>query len=544
MRVSEIFRRFGLSLMLLLGAGTAFAEDADAPTAPAVGAEETFVRSAPVIIDGRTLFTLRGISAHPADQRASEVAGRIRALARDPSLDPSTLAISHEALYDRIVAGENPVVRITDADAEAEEIDRRTFADVCLRNIREAVVAYRAARTREALVSSAWRGAVATVIAALAFVLALRLIRALNRWIQRRVAERVKAVTVRSFEVVRAERIRAAIEGALRFLAGLSLILIAFLYIRYVLGLLPWTQGAAAQIDGWVFAPIAVLGSGMVAKLPDIVFLIVLFFVVRYTLRLIGLFFAAVGRGDVKLESFDPDWALPTFKILRLAIVAFAVIVAYPYIPGSSSAAFKGVSLFLGVVFSLGSSSAISNVVAGYTMIYRRAFHEGDMVKIGDVTGIVSQIRVQVTHLRTVKNEEVIVPNSTIMGAEVINYSSLARSDGLILHTTVGIGYETPWRQVEAMLIDAAGRTPGVLEDPKPFVLATALGDFAITYQINAYTAESTRMARLYNELHRNILDVFNEHGVQIMTPAYEGDPEEPKIVPKDKWQWPPPAKT
>jgi small-conductance mechanosensitive channel len=198
----------------------------------------------------------------------------------------------------------------------------------------------------------------------------------------------------------------------------------------------------------------------------------------------------------------------------------------------------------MGVIVSLGSSSAISNIVAGYTMIYRRAFREGDVVRIGDVAGLVTQIRVQVTHLRTPKNEEVVVPNSTIMGSEVVNYSSLAKSPGLILHTTVGIGYETPWRQVEAILLDAAERTPGLLKDPKPFVLATALGEFAITYQINAYCGEPTRMARLYSDLHRNILDVFNEHGVQIMTPAYEGDPPEPKVVPRDRWQWPPPAKT
>lgn len=534
----------GLTVMLLFSAVPAIAQDEGAPPAPADTDAETFVRIAPVIIDGRTLFNLRGISTHPADQRAAEVAGRIRALARDPLFDPSTLAISQEATFVRIGTAAHPVVRITDADAEAEDTDRHLFAEVCLGRIRAAVVTYRSTRTREALVSSAWRGAVATALAVFAFVLALRLVRALNRWIQRRVADRVKAVTVRSFEVVRAERIRGVIEGALRLLAGLSLILIGFAYVRYVLGLVPWTHGAAAQIDGWVLAPIAVLGSGMVANLPGIIFLIVLFFVVRYALGLIQLFFAAVGRGDVKLENFDPDWAQPTFKILRLAVIAFAVIVAYPYIPGSSSAAFKGVTLFMGVVFSLGSSSAISNIVAGYTMIYRRAFHEGDMVKIGEVTGVVSQVRVQVTHLRTAKNEEVIVPNSTIMGNEVINYSTLAKGEGLILHTTVGIGYETPWRQVEALLIDAAGRTPGLLKEPKPFVLATALGDFAITYQINAYAADAPRMARLYNELHRNILDVFNEHGVQIMTPAYEGDPEEPKIVPKDKWQWPPPART
>jgi small-conductance mechanosensitive channel len=533
-----------LSLTLLVGAAGAMAQDAEAPPSPADATAEAYVNSAPVVIDGRSLFSVRGISTYPADRRADEVAGRIRALARDPSFDPSTIEISHEATHTRIGAAARPVLRITDADAESEEIDRRLFAEVCLGKIREAIIDYRAARTREALISSAWHGVLATALAALAFGLALRLVRALTRWTHRRLAERVKSVTVRSFEVVRAERIRTVIDNTLRVAGGLALVVIVFVYVRYVLGLVPWTHGAAAQIDGWVLAPIAMLGSGIVTKLPDLVFLIVLFFVVRYALRLIELFFSAVGRGDVKLESFDPEWSQPTFKILRVAVIAFAVIVAYPYIPGSSSAAFKGVTLFMGVVFSLGSSSAISNIVAGYTMIYRRAFHEGDVVKIGDVTGRVTQVRVQVTHLRTIKNEEVIVPNSTIMGNEVVNYSSLAKSDGLILHTTVGIGYETPWRQVEAMLLDAAERTTGLLKEPKPFVLATALGDFAITYQINAYCNEPTRMLQLYSDLHRSILDVFNEHGVQIMTPAYEGDPEEPKVVPKDRWQWPPPAKT
>ena len=151
-------------------------------------------------------------------------------------------------------------------------------------------------------------------------------------------------------------------------------------------------------------------------------------------------------------------------------------------------------------------------------------------------------MRLLVTHLRTPKNEEVIVPNSTIVGTEVVNYSSMAKARGLILHTTVGIGYETPWRQVEAMLIEAARRTAGLLRDPAPFVLQTELGDFCVTYEINAYCDTPQRMRLLYAELHRNILDVFNEYGVQIMTPAYEGDPEQPKVVPKEQWYTAPAA--
>jgi small-conductance mechanosensitive channel len=169
-------------------------------------------------------------------------------------------------------------------------------------------------------------------------------------------------------------------------------------------------------------------------------------------------------------------------------------------------------------------------------MTYRRAFRIGDRVKLGQYVGDVAQMRLMVTHLRTLKNEEVVVPNSSILSSEVVNYSTLAQQRGLILHTTVGIGYETPWRQVEAMLVEAAGRTPGLLREPPPFVLQTALGDFCVTYEINVYCDTPHVMALLYTELHRNILDVFNEYGVQIMTPSYEADPAEPKLVPKEQW--------
>ena len=216
--------------------------------------------------------------------------------------------------------------------------------------------------------------------------------------------------------------------------------------------------------------------AGIVANIPSLVFLTVLFFVVRLALRLIRLFFDAVEHGRVTLASFDAEWAQPTYKIVRVAVIAFGLVVAFPYIPGSESDAFRGVSLFIGIVFSLGSSVAISNIIAGYMMTYRRAFKVGDRIKVGNATGDVIQTRLQVTHLRSVKNEEIIIPNSQILAGEVLNYSSLAKANGLILHTEVGIGYETPWRQVEAMLLLAAARTPGLSSEPPPFVLEKALG--------------------------------------------------------------------
>jgi small-conductance mechanosensitive channel len=282
--------------------------------------------------------------------------------------------------------------------------------------------------------------------------------------------------------------------------------------------------------------PLQSIGDGILESIPDLSFLVVLFFVVRYVLRLVRMFFEGVARSRIKLQNFEADWAMPTFKILRFLIIAFSVVVAYPYIPGSDSLAFKGVSLFLGVIFSLGSSSFIANVMAGLSMTYRGAFKEGQRIKIGDVVGTVVDIKLMVTRIRTHKNEIVIVPNSNILITNVVNYSNLARKEGLVLYTVVGIGYDTPWRQVEALLLMAASRTHGIKFEPKPFVLQLSLGDYAVNYELNAYCSDETRMLAMYSELHGHIQDVFNEHDVQIMSPAYIADPEQAKTVPPEQW--------
>jgi len=311
---------------------------------------------------------------------------------------------------------------------------------------------------------------------------------------------------------------------------------LAFQFLTFALGQFPQTRGLSNRLFGVIVGPLTALGQAAVAQLPNMAVLAVLFLVFRVVLRLLRLVFDAVGRGAIRPSGFEPEWAGPTYNIVRFMVVAFGVVVAYPYLPGSESAAFKGVSLFVGVLFSLGSSSAVSNLIAGYLLIYRRVFKMGDLVKIGDVIGHVTESRIQVTRLRSLKNEEVVLPNSMILMGQVINYSAFARKEGLILHTIVGIGYETPWRQVEAMLLNAAERTPGVLRTPAPFVLQTALADFAVNYQLNVYCAQAGLMLEMYADLHRHIQDVFNEYGVQIMTPAYMADPSQPKIVPPGQW--------
>jgi small-conductance mechanosensitive channel len=292
-----------------------------------------------------------------------------------------------------------------------------------------------------------------------------------------------------------------------------------------------------------VIDPVRTMGDALLHAIPGLVFIAILIVVARYVLRLVALFFGGIASRRIRFKDFAQEWAWPTYRLVRIVIVAFTIVIAYPYIPGSNSDAFKGVSIFLGLLMSLGAASVVANSLAGYTLIYRRAFQVGDRIQVAGLVGDVVEMRQQVTHLRTVKNEEVTIPSSMMLNSHVVNYSSLARTEGLVLHTTVGIGYETPWRQVEAMLQLAASRTPGLKPEPVPFVLVKSLGDFAVVYELNAYCGDARTIDATYASMHRNILDVFNEYDVAIMTPAYVSDPAEPKVVPRDRW-FLPPAKT
>ena len=520
---------------LLLNAPCAAAQDTAKDAAARAHPEAEF-RSAAVEIDGVELFRVRGTQSFPAEERAEGIVQRIVALAKDPSFRIDALRASESDVGAEILGGTQRVMVVVDADAQLEGVQRAVLAEVIVTRIRSAVENYREARTRENLMNAAVRALIATAVAALLTILLVWSVRRATAVLERRYRDRIHSVSVQSFQILRRETLWAGLRAVILFLRLIAVLAILFVFLRYVLALFPWTRSAGNRLAGYVLGPLESIGSGVVAQIPNLIFLAILFFIIRYVLKLVRLYFDAVEGGTVTLTGFEREWARPTYRLMRFGIVAFALVVAYPYIPGSGSDAFKGISIFIGILFSLGSSSAIANIIAGYMLSYRRAFKVNDRVRIGDVTGDVTEVRVQVTHLRTVKNEEVIVPNSSILNNEIVNYSSYARREGLILHTEVGIGYETPWRQVEGMLLLAAERTGGLLRTPPPFVRQTKLGDFAVTYELNAYCADAQQMGPLYTEMHRSILDVFNEYGVQIMTPAYEGDPPEPKIVPKEAW--------
>jgi small-conductance mechanosensitive channel len=268
--------------------------------------------------------------------------------------------------------------------------------------------------------------------------------------------------------------------------------------------------------------PIQAMLRSFVDYLPSLLFLIVWVFIIGGMLKLNRLFWKWVDAGAIVLPGFYKEWAYPTAKILAFLLIAFGLVVAFPYLPGGNSDAFKGVSIFIGVLISLGSGSAMGNIVSGVILTYTRAFRVGDRIRVGEHTGDVIERTLLVTRLRTIKNEDVIIPNSTVVSTSVVNYSEVKDSGQLILHTTVTIGYDAPWQKVHELLIEAARRTEGVLPAPVPFVLQTALNDYNVSYQINAYTDAPARMAVTYSNLHRNIQDTFNEGGVEIMSPGYQ----------------------
>jgi len=261
--------------------------------------------------------------------------------------------------------------------------------------------------------------------------------------------------------------------------------------------------------------------TALVGYLPNLFFLVVITAVFYGAIKLVDLIAGQIRDGQIVLADFPSEWADPTRRIIRVLLVALGVVVAFPYLPASNSPAFTGVSVFLGILLSLASSSALSNIIAGLVLTYTRAFRLGDRVQIGDTYGDIVATSTLVTKVRTIRNEEVTIPNGVVLGNSVTNYTRQAKTLGLILHTRVTIGYDVPWRTVHGLLVDAALATPGVLPDPRPFVWQTSLNDFYVTYEINASTGSPHDAPAIYADLHSRIQDAFFAAGVEIMSPHY-----------------------
>lgn len=294
-----------------------------------------------------------------------------------------------------------------------------------------------------------------------------------------------------------------------------------YITLPIIFSIFPFSRDWADALFHLIWSPFKGVLIAIWEYLPNLFSILVIYFVMKYVIRFVRYIFHEIEAEKLKLSGFHADWAMPTYSIVKFLLYAFMFVLIFPYLPGSDSNIFKGVSVFIGVLFSLGSSSAIANMVAGLVITYMRPFKIGDRIKIGDVTGDVVEKTLLVTRIRTIKNEVITIPNSSVLNGNTTNYSSEAIEKGLIIHTTVTIGYDVPWKDMHQALIDAALRTNLILDEPKPFVLQTSLEDFYVSYQINAYTREAGKQALIYSNLHQNIQDVCNERGIEILSPHY-----------------------
>ena len=527
------------TVLLFIGVPGAFPQDAlqkEPSKETKTGNEQ------PVILGDKILFYLPTESEGlKVANRAEDVSKRIKTIADSTRVKVDSITIfDFKSPMSFIVAGDKMLMAVVDQDAILKGISRQQVAAEYSQVIRTAIEKYRKDRSLKQLIYSILYTFLATIVLIAILILIGKIKHIIDQRIEERFQSWKKGLQIKSVEIMRAEKIHELLKGSVKGIRFILVLLFLYIYLQLELGFFPATRSIADQILGYVLSPLITLGKGFSKNIPNFLFIIILILLVRYVLKAMKAFFHGIEKERVKIHGFYPEWGKSTYQLLSFLIIAFCVVIAFPYVPGSDSPAFKGVSVFVGVLFSLGAQSSLSNIIAGFALTYRRAFLVGDRVRIADFAGDVLDTRLQVTILRTVKNEEIIVPNSMILNSHVINYSAKARERGLILHTAVSIGYDTPWRQVHEMLLMAARKTPGLLAEPEPFVLEKSLDDFYVTYELNVYTDEPEKMTVFYSELHQNILDVFNEYGVQIMSPNYVADRAESAIVSKEKWYAPP----
>ncbi|MFN7567778.1 MAG: mechanosensitive ion channel family protein [Microcystis sp.] len=488
---------------------------------------ETLGEVFPVMLDNQELFTIRqGIGSFSAQERAKSITTRIEKIADDDALSPEdlTIKIDPEDKNPSIILGDTVIATITSKDAKLHSVSQEVLAERALAKIKAAIVRYRQERQPDNLLKDAALTVSATLSTVLIFWVIIFISSRVFPQIQRLITSLVPGVVFQNFEIISSRTIGIFSLRVLQFIRTLIILTILYFYLTFVLRLFPWTRKFGDGFLQYFFSALEVISQEIAKYLPNIFIILIIVFITHYLLRAIKPFFTGLERENLVINGFYPDWAKPTYNLLSLLIIALAIVIAFPYLPGFNSPAFQGVSVFLGVLFSLGSTSAIANVVGGIILIYTRSFQLGDKISIGDVIGDVIEKGLLVTRIRTPANRIITIPNSSLLNTNVINFSVSQREfeQPLILQTTVTLGYDLPWRKVHATLKEAALATQFIVSEPAPFVLQTSLDDFYVSYQLNAYTDHPSKMVYIYSELHQNIQDKCNEVGIEIMSPHYK----------------------
>jgi small-conductance mechanosensitive channel len=506
--------------------------------------EAQILEPAPLTLANRHIFTMRsaGVASSPAMRARTVEENLIAIVRRGGPLEVTTqtlpegvaVAVDHMLVF-RVLKD--------DVDPEVGE-DVQLLADAAVHNLRIALGEMHELRDSRRLLTAAGYTLLATLVFAGLMWGLWRGYAALARRVRAHAARRAEQLSTGwSRHLAGRVGVNDLVTVPLRVLAWLVTLLLAYEWLTLVLGFFPYTRPWSERLLGRLLDALGRFGSGMLEAIPGLVFVMLIFFVTRFLVRVMRVFFEGVAAGRVEVGWVDEATARPTERLLTAIIWLFALVAAYPYLPGSGSEAFKGIGVFVGLMLSIGASGIVNQAVSGLMLMYTRALRPGEFVQIGDTEGTVTSVGFLNTQIETLRHELINIPNAVIASSVTRNYSRLARDGGVRVASKVTIGYDTPWRQVQAMLLMAADRTEGLAREPAPRVLQTALQDFYVEYTLLVTVQDPSKKYLALSELNANIQDAFNEHGVQIMSPNYEADPEAPKIVPKEKWFEPPAAR-
>ncbi|HEY1194171.1 mechanosensitive ion channel family protein [Flavobacterium sp.] len=484
---------------------------------------QTNTKGYPVSPFKDTLFYVyNNVGSFPAKERAEYISNKIKRLYNESFFEKDSLKIiPSEVSTDIVYKSDLVIMSVLESDGKSEDQTRSFIADRNLKMIRKAII-YQNENYSQLPKRFGYTVLLVLIIGLILF-LAGKIFNLVKKYIIKNNARYFKGLNYNTVKILSPEKQLFLFLRFFGFVKIVTLVLIVYLSLPILFSIFPATKEYTTTLLKWILTPAKSAFMGFVGFLPSLFTIIVIIIIFKYSLKVIKFFFDEIKSENIKIDGFYSDWALPTFNIIRLLMYAFMLVIIFPYLPGSDSSIFKGVSVFVGVLFSLGSSNAIANMVAGLVITYMRPFKIGDYIKIGDVSGEVVEKTALVTRIRTPKFEDITIPNATVLSSTSTNFSANTKqsTNGLLIHTTVTIGYDVPWASVHAALIEAALNTEMIEKEPSPFVLQTSLEDFYVAYQINVYTKEPTKQPRIYSSLHQNIQDSFNAAGIEIMSPHY-----------------------
>jgi small-conductance mechanosensitive channel len=537
----NILRVALVSAVALVLAPTAFAQD----TLGSQGAADQQVTSrqndaepAPLIFWNRQITIFRAYSDHLSPQeRAIRAAARLAALPESGSGWQITTTEVSSGQTSGVLLAVNGYIAFAildgDLDREAQET-LKTASDYATSQLRAALDARTQQRRGSVLLRGIGLSLAATALLVLGLWLAIRAGRRILAGIDRDAATKPQALQVLDFDV--RPLILSMNRGLVKLTTAALILVMLYVWLTFVLLRFPYSEPWGRQLTGFLIDLAQRFANGFVRSIPGMFTVAVIFILTRIATRVVNRFFSEVERGTLASSWLHSDTARATRRLVVVLMWIFALVVAYPYIPGSSTEAFKGISVFVGLMVSLGSAGFVNQVMSGLVVIYSRALRRGEFVRIGDDIGIVTDVGMLSTKLLTRKKEEITIPNAVLVGTRTVNYSRQANNEGAMVGTTVTIGYDAPWRQVHEMLLYAADQTSGVRKEPAPRVWQTALSDFYVEYELVVNLDHPEERVPVLSELHMHIQDAFNEQGVQIMSPHFETQPNEKVFVPKSQW--------